>query len=77
MRKLLMAAAGAVAFLGVSASAQAAPISGGALKPMVLHEGIQAEQVHWRSWRHCHRRCGWRHGRHRCWNVCHGGRHRW
>ena len=73
MKKFLMAVAGAIALFSVAPVAQAAPISGMDAKAAIARDGSQAEQTHMRRWRHCHRRCVWRHGHRHCWRSCHGG----
>jgi hypothetical protein len=73
MRKLFFAALGAAALIATaSGGANAAPVTGMDVKSAVERDASQAEQVHWRRWRHCHR---WGcHGGHR-WGIYHGWRH--
>jgi len=73
MKTYLIAAAGAAALLCMTAGANAAP-AGADLKSAIQRDATQAQQTHWTGWRHCHKRCVWRHGHRHCWRVCHGGR---
>ncbi len=73
MKGIVLAAIGAFMVLGAAGAASAAPVSGADVKPAITRDSSAAQQTHWRGWRHCHRRCVWRHGYRHCWRVCHGG----
>lgn len=73
MRKLFWVAGGLVVAIGLSmtavSTAQAAPISPGVAASQAAPS--LATPVHCRRYRHCHRRCWWRHGVRRCGSYCH------
>ena len=73
MRRLLWGVGGLVIAMGLAMSsvgtAQAAPIGPAAVASQ--NAGSLATPVHCRRYRHCHRRCWWRHGRRHCRRFCH------
>lgn len=75
-RGLLTALAGTACLIAVSASpTQASPLPSLALlKPS---QASPIEQIHWRRYYHCHRRCWWHRGHRHCRRVCHRGGRRW
>lgn len=68
MKKLLgVLAIAAMGFFATPNGAEAAPVvDSTALAPLAQQTGSGLDLVHWRPYRHCHRR-GWR-------RYCHGGR---
>ena len=75
MRKVSMAIASAIALFCLPGVGNAAPAVNMDVKAGVTLDGTQAQQVHWKRWRHCHRACTRRHHHRVCRTVCHGGRH--
>ena len=64
--KILSFAGAVVALLFASMASVGATPAGTGLSGLKKAAPTQVDTVHWRRWRHCHRRWGWR---------CHGYRH--